>query len=363
MIAPDHIQYRTRIAALRKIMTLRRLDVFVTTFSPSLRYLCGYAGSNGLLAVTLDTTCFFTDFRYQEIIQTEVAADKKIIGQGSMVPLAAKQKNLNKKKRIAFEHDHVTVAESDVYQKFFGKKKLVPVSGIVELLRSVKDQSEIALLSRACAISDKVFNKILGIITPGISELEISAEISYWHKRFGAETDAFEVIAVSGERGSLPHGRASAKKIRSGEFVTLDFGCVVEGYHSDMTRTICVGRPTPEMKKVYQLVLDAQQKACDAVRVGMKARALDKIARSVISSKGYGAYFGHSLGHGVGLEIHELPRVALKSKETLTEGNVITIEPGIYMPKKFGVRIEDTVVVHTHGCDRLTHSPKTLTIV
>jgi Xaa-Pro aminopeptidase len=201
------------------------------------------------------------------------------------------------------------------------------------------------------------------MIKPGMTELEISAEISYLHKKHGAHNDAFDVIVASGVRGSLPHGTATSKTIENGEFITLDFGCVVDGYHSDMTRTICIGTPTAEMKKIYRIVLDAQQKASDAVRSGISSKKIDEIARKHIQSRGYGKYFGHSVGHGVGLEIHELPRVAPKSKERLTTGNVITIEPGIYIPKKFGVRIEDTVVVRERGCEVLTGSPKELIII
>ena len=328
-----------------------------------MRYLCGYSGSNGLFVVTGHSTFFFTDFRYKEIIQTEVSADKKIIGKGSLIQIAAKNKIFSSASRIAFEKDHITFSEFEIVKSVVGAKKLLTISGIVEALRSVKDNWEIRMLQQAFEISDKVFMNILGIIRPGMTELELSAEISYRHKKLGAENDSFDVIVASGERGSLPHGTASSKKIKNKEFITLDLGCIVNGYHSDMTRTICLGSPTAEMKKVYGIVLDAQQKACESVYEGVPSKKIDGIARKYITSKGYGKYFGHSLGHGVGLEIHELPRIAPQSKSKLNAGNVITIEPGIYLPQRFGVRIEDTLVVHEKGNTPLTRSPKGLIVI
>ncbi len=357
------MNFHNRISALRNKLQKRKLDAFVSSFLPTMRYLCGYSGSNGLLIVAKDASYFVTDFRYQEIIQTEVSADEKIICKGSLMQVAAKKKIFSVFNKIGFEKDRLTVSEFEHLKKFVDAKKLVATSGIVENLRAVKDETEIRTIKQAVDISDKVFQKILGLIKPGISELELSAEISYYHKKFNAEHDAFDVIVASGVRGSRPHGTASTKKIQNGEFVTLDFGCVVGGYHSDMTRTICIGNPTSEMKKVYHIVLDAQQKASDAVRAGISTKKIDGVARNHISSKSCGKYFGHSLGHGVGLEIHELPRVAPKSKEKLKTGNVITIEPGIYIPKKFGIRIEDTVVVRDGGCEVLTGSPKELIII
>ncbi len=363
MKAAENNIYRTRIAAIRKEMKHQGLDSFVTSSFPSMRYLCGYSGSNGMLIVTGRTTIFFTDFRYKETTQTSVAADKKIITQGSLTQAAADQKFFSALKKIGFEKERVTVADLEIKTRFIGEKKLVPTAGIVESLRSVKDASELRTLKQAFDISDKVFQQILGIIKPGMTELELSAEISYRHKSLGAENDSFDVIVASGVRGSLPHGTASLKKLKRREFITLDFGCLYGGYHSDMTRTVCIGTPTSEMRKVYGIVLDAQQKSCDAVRSGVRARDLDSIAREITTKAGFGKEFGHSLGHGVGLDIHELPRIAPKSTDILAEGNVITIEPGIYIPKKFGIRIEDTLVVRQNGYDVLTASPKELIVL
>jgi Xaa-Pro aminopeptidase len=359
----QNYNYHSRIKNLRNEMQRKKVDAFVSSALPTMHYLCGFHGSNGLLIVTRTTSHFLTDFRYQEIIQTEVCADETTVTQGSLFQAAADKKIFFPLQKIAFEKERLTVAEFDTLKKNLAGKKLIPVFGMIENLRAVKDEDEILTLKRAFNISDRVFQTIIGKIKPGISELEISAEISYLHKKYGAQNDAFDVIVASGDRGSLPHGTASAKKIGNGQFITLDFGCVMDGYHSDMTRTVCVGKPTAEMKKVYHVVLDAQQKACDAVCSGISSKKIDAIARKHIQSRGYGKYFGHSLGHGVGLEIHELPRVAPKRKEKLISGNVITIEPGIYLPKQFGVRIEDTVVVREQGCEILTSSPKELIII
>jgi Xaa-Pro aminopeptidase len=200
-------------------------------------------------------------------------------------------------------------------------------------------------------------------LKPGIKELDLAAEISYWHQRFGADGDAFESIVASGPRGALPHGRATEKKICRGEFVTLDFGCTFHGYNSDLTRTVAVGKPGARATKIYQTVLQAQCKAIEATRPGVSARALDRVARNHIRQKGFGKYFSHSLGHGLGIEIHEPLRLSAKSKDVVAVGNVFTIEPGIYIKGIGGVRIEDDVVVRDSGCEVITKSPKELIIV
>lgn len=363
MNAPSADIHLRRIAGLRTAMASRRLDAFMTSHPASLRYLCGYSGSNGLLLVTRSRTRFLTDFRYQEMMRVSVTADVKSIAKGSLVQAAAERRLFTSLRRIGIEKDHLTLAALDAMQRSVPPKRIVPVSGVVESLRATKDESELATLRTAFGISDTVFTKLLGIIRPGMTELELSAEISYLHKKLGAGNDSFDVIVASGARGSLPHGTASQKRIAAGEFITLDFGCLVDGYHSDMTRTVCLGRPTAEMKKVYGIVLDAQLRGCDAVHEGAAAKTIDAVSRSVIRKAGYGAYFGHSLGHGVGLDIHELPRVAPKSNDLLRAGQVITIEPGIYLPGRFGIRIEDTLIVRKDGGEVLTGSPKELIIL
>ena len=357
------MNYRQRVDALRKELRKKNLDAFISSHLPNICYLTGFTGSNALLVITHEVSLFLTDFRYNEQMQTEVTADEKIIGKGSLIEFGTKKKIFQHLKKIGVEKEHLSISDYEALGKSVKNKKLVVTQNIVENLRSVKDADEIGLLARAVEISDSVFKKIIGILKPGVSELDVSAEISNLHKKLGAEGDAFETIVASGERGSLPHGRATEKKIASSEFVTLDFGCVYRGYHSDMTRTVAVGKPSNEMKKIYQIVLDAQQKASDAVRENIPAKKIDSIARNHIASFGYGKYFGHSLGHGVGMEIHEQLRLSQISKEILRAGNVVTVEPGIYLPKRFGVRIEDIVVVRNNGAEILTTSPKELIVL
>jgi Xaa-Pro aminopeptidase len=354
------MEYLQRITALRTVMLKKKLDAFVSFHVPSVRYLTGFSGSNSLLVVTDSETFFMTDFRYEEQIRTEVTADHKNILTGNLLNSGKLRKIFSTRKKIGFEEEHVSVRQYADLKKAASGKKITGTSGIVEALRAVKDRDEIALIEKAVGITDTVFQKILGRIKPGISESELAAEISYQHKMLGAESDAFESIVASGYRGALPHGRATLKKIQSGEFVTLDFGCVYQGYYSDMTRTVCVGSPTSEMKKVYAVVLEAQKRAIGFMNASAGGKNIDSVARKYIASQGYGNYFGHGLGHGVGLEIHESLRLSQQSKDTLRIGNVVTVEPGIYLPKKFGVRIEDIVVVRERGCEVLTSSPKEL---
>lgn len=229
--------------------------------------------------------------------------------------------------------------------------------------RMVKDEAEIAKIAEAEAIGDAAFRYILDLIKPGITEYEISLELEFFMKRQGASKLSFDTIVASGPNSSMPHAQVTHRKIQTGDFVTMDFGCVYEGYCSDMTRTIAVGTPTEEMKQVYQIVLDANMRALEVIREGVPCNDIDAIARDYIAQQGYDDYFGHGLGHGVGLDIHEEPRFSSKCKVITKENMVITDEPGIYLPGKFGVRIEDLVVVQKNGCKILSTSDKQLIIL
>ncbi|MGH2575633.1 MAG: M24 family metallopeptidase, partial [Ignavibacteria bacterium] len=241
--------------------------------------------------------------------------------------------------------------------------KFNPLIEKVENLTVQKTVDEIAKIKKAIEITDKTFEKILKFIKPGMSELDISAEITYTQKKLGALKDAFEPIVASGWRGALPHGIASDKKIAKGEMVTLDFGCVYDGFCSDMTRTIAVGEPPEELKKIYNVVLEAQLKSIESAKSNLSSKALDLVARDYITKKGYGDNFGHGLGHGLGIEVHELPGISQRADYTLKENSIVTIEPGIYVESLGGVRIEDDVLLNENGCEVMNKSDKELIIL
>jgi Xaa-Pro aminopeptidase len=240
----------------------------------------------------------------------------------------------------------------------------VPKKDMVETLTMVKTEEEIAAIRKAAEIGDQVFNHVLNMLKPGLTEREVAAEISYQAKKLGGDGDAFPVIVASGERSALPHGVATDKKIKKGELVTLDFGCVHKGFNSDMSRTVAVGKISNELHKIYEIVRAAQQRAIDKVHPGMNGRELDSVARDYITLHGYGSKFGHSTGHGLGIEVHELPYIAQRGERfKLEPGQVFTIEPGIYIEGMGGCRIEDDVVVRREGCEVLTTSPKELIVL
>lgn len=355
--------YRERIRQLRTAFGNKHIDAFVTSFLPHLRYLTGFTGSNGLCIVTASRVFFVTDFRYKEQIRSEVACSRSFITSGSLLEKAAEHDILLGCHNVGFEKDYLTYSEYRELRKVFKSLHSVSTRDLVESLSSAKEETEISLLRRACGITDRVFEEMLTVVKEGVSELDLSAEISYLHKKYGAEKDAFEPIVVSGVRTSLPHGKPTHKKIRRGDLVTLDLGCSFKGYCSDLTRTIAVGKPSGEVRRVYSVVLDAQRLAIGGARSGISGKELDRVAREHIASEGYGSKFGHGLGHGIGLQVHERPRLSKRSGDTLISGNVITVEPGIYLPGRFGVRIEDDVVIREGKCDVLTKSPRGLIIL
>jgi Xaa-Pro aminopeptidase len=352
-----------RLNAVRALMKSLRLRSLLVTELEHVRYLTGFAGSNGLCLITPTAQFFITDRRYKNQAPQEVHGYKIVIAKQTLFPLLAQGTLVPTGSRIGFESRQISVADMSSLKKLLPRRHFIPAAGILENVTAVKDEKEVELLRRAAGISDAVFTKLLSLIRPGVRECDIAAEISYWHRTYGAECDSFDPIVASGERGALPHARASEKKMKRGEFVVLDFGCRYRGYCSDMTRTLAIGNPSHEMKHVYQTVLDAQKKAIEAVRNGVAARSIDAVARKHIRRHGYGRYFFHSLGHGLGIHVHDPLRVSAISTAVLTSGNVLTIEPGIYLPGRGGVRIEDDIVVRENGCEVLTTSPKELIVV
>ncbi len=262
--------------------------------------------------------------------------------------------------RLGFEKDFMTYDQYEKISQALQEINFIPTAGIVENTRTTKDQNEVGLIKKAAQIGDEAFNYILSRIKVGISEKEIEAELEYQMKRKGAFSTAFPTIVASGPRSSLPHALPTERKLQYGDFVTLDFGASYQNYRSDMTRTIIIGKTDKKQKQIYELVLAAQKQGIQSIKAGILGSEVDRQARTMIAEAGFGDFFGHGLGHGVGLEIHEEPFLNSKSQTILEAGNTITVEPGVYLPHWGGVRIEDTVLVTEDGCQLLTHSPKEL---
>ncbi len=352
-----------RLQQLRSGFASLDIDAFLVSFQPHVRYLTGFSGSNGIGLITERSQSLITDGRYVEQSRREVKGWKIFIAQDNLFEEMRLQRLLPPGCRVGLDGNTFVLSQFKHLKKTFPRVKFLPKVETIEKIAAVKDEEEITKLRKAVEITDRVFGEILPVLKPGLRELEVAAELSYRQRMHGADGDAFETIVASGDRGALPHGQASSKKLRRGELVTLDFGCVYDGYHSDLTRTVALGKPSAEGKKIYSIVLDAQCKSIESAKSEMKAKELDTIAREHIKSNGYEKFFRHSLGHGIGLQIHEAPRISFLSKAVLAAGNVITIEPGIYLPGFGGVRIEDDIVIRNGDCEVLTSSPKELLIL
>jgi Xaa-Pro aminopeptidase len=355
-----------RIKKLQTILKTNNLDClmlheFEQSKPAQIRYLCGYTGDNAWLAVLPNEAILITDFRYKTQIAKEVKGAKKVIAEQSLSAELGKFKQLTVKNlRIGYLEEYLPTKMLGLIKKQLPDALLVPTNGLVESLAIIKDTEEIASLERAVEIADVAFDRILQIIRPGISELDVAAELEYQMKMLGSLDPSFETIIASGYRGALPHGRASAKKIKKGEFVTLDFGATCNGYRSDITRTVMVGKADAKQKKIYSLVLKAQTAGCRKARAGLGGPEVDKHVRDIISKAGYGKQFGHGLGHGIGLLIHEGPRLSSLSTDVLQPNMIVTIEPGIYLEGWGGVRIEDDVVITKTGCRIMNKAEKRL---
>jgi Xaa-Pro aminopeptidase len=352
-----------RLSVIRQHIIALRLDALLVSFPPFIRYLTGFSGSNACCIITPRSQSLVTDGRYTTQVHEEVRDYRIFIAKGSLFEELRLRRVLPSKGKVGFNPGQLLVSELESLKSLFPSVKFMKTRDIVGAAAAIKDAVEIQSIRAAAKISDDVFRHILGFVKEGVSELDIAAELAYQHRKRGAEADAFEPIVASGVRGCLPHARAGMKRIRNGELVTLDFGCRLNGYHSDLTRTVAVGKPRPELRKIYRTVQEAQQQAVEAAKGGMKARDLDAVARIWIKKAGFGKYFTHSLGHGLGLQVHESPRVSAKSADRIQSGNVITIEPGVYVPGVGGVRIEDDIVIRDGFAETLTMSPKELIIL
>jgi len=346
-----------RLTSLRKQMRSKGIDSFIVTNLNNVMYITGFTGSWGALMVDSGAATLITDFRYAEQVEEETSGfDIKVSKE---VPLleAAKMRN-GFKGRLGFEAKSISYLDFGRMEKLLSDADLVPCENLIQEMRAVKDSYEIGKIMGAAGIGDDVFSGILKEVKPGVCEADLAAEIDYQFRKRGSLGPAFETIVASGPRSSMPHARAGTRKFESGDMITFDMGVLFEGYCADMTRTVVLGKADDSQKRIYSLVLDAQKKALDMIRPGVKCSELDRAARGKIEDAGYGENFGHRLGHGVGIEVHEEPGISSKNETEVVANMVFTVEPGVYLPKRWGIRIEDTVIVREEGCEMLTRSPK-----
>jgi Xaa-Pro aminopeptidase len=369
------MNFLLRQKKLREQLASSGLDALLVSHLPNVRYLCGFTGSAGLLLVAENGSAFFTDVRYDVQAREEVKGAKVVIARSGLVSalsewMGARGKKSGQKsgtksgqRTLGIEAEHLTVVE----RKRLGDGlpaglRLKNAVALVERARMVKDDGELALIRAAVELGATLFDRALEVMRSGVRETDVAAEMEYAARLAGAEGMSFPTIIASGARSALPHGRATEQAIAPGGFVVCDFGVILGGYCSDQTRSVWVGRASGasgnEARGAYDAVRDAQESAIASVRAGVSAGEVDAAARKVLQKAGLGRYFTHSTGHGVGLEIHEAPKIAAGQKEVLQPGMVITIEPGVYLPGKWGLRIEDMVAVREGGCEVLTPTGK-----
>ncbi len=355
------MNYSARQDKLQRTLSEEKLDGMVIGHPANLRYLCGYTGSNGLLLFVAGRRVFFTDGRYTQQAQEEVQGARLVIARGPLFNEAARMIARQKSAAIAFEAEHTPVAAAARMRDLVPKKiRLKPTSGLVERQRMIKDADELRLIRQAVQLGAKVYEEAVKAIRPGVRESEVAGLLEFAARKAGADGMSFDTIVAAGKRGALPHGRASAQPIPRRGFVVVDSGVILHGYCSDMTRTVHVGRVSRAERSWYEAVLEAQLAGIAAVRPGAAAGDVDAAARKVLRQAKLDRYFTHSTGHGVGLEIHEPPRLGKQQTERLEPGMVITIEPGTYIPGKGGIRIEDMLLVTEQGGEVLTPVGKEL---
>lgn len=340
------------------------LDAMLLTSEANGYYATGFMGE-GIALVTRRGSWYFTDSRYTE------AADMAI-GNAAVIREVSREKPFSVlinealaeagAEKAGFEDQRMTVAEHAVYSEKL-HCTLTPASSLMTELRGSKDEEELSCMTAAQRIAEGALEQILKEIRPGMTEKEIAARLNYLMVSAGAEKTSFDTIVASGPNGSMPHAVPGMRKVREGDFITMDFGCVYKGYCSDMTRTVALGRPSDEMRNVYDIVLQAQLAGIAAAKAGVTGAAIDGAARKVIQDAGYGAYFGHSFGHSLGIDIHEAPNAAPGNDKPMPDGAVVSAEPGIYLPGKFGVRIEDVMILRPDGAQVITKAPKALLVL
>lgn len=343
---------------IKGILKEKNLDGILLHKPENIKYASGFTGSTGYVLITQTNAKLITDFRYIEQANNECEGFEvvEISSKKPLTDILGKHSLL----KLGIEENYITYGQyMDISQKL-SNTTLLPLDKDILELRAVKTSEEVKNIEKAASIADDAFKHILGFIKPGLTELHIALELEFYMRKQGASKLSFETIVASGKRSSLPHGVASNKTVSPGDVITLDFGCIYRGYCSDMTRTFVLGKANKRQKQIYNIVLDAQKTSLEGVKPGITGAELDQIAREIITDNGYGQYFGHGLGHGVGLEVHELPNINVRGNEPLKPGMILTIEPGIYIPDFGGVRIEDLVLVTENGYRVLSKSTKNL---
>ena len=351
-----------RVDNVREKLEELDLDALLVTNMYNVRYLANFTGTTGLVVITKEEAYFVTDFRYTEQAAAQAQGFEIIKNEGLIYEEVAKIVKKDNIQNLGFEDTNITYATFTKINEIIDCE-LKPVTGLVEKLREVKTEDEIEIIQEAVNIAEKGFDYILGFVKPGITEIEVANELDFYMRKLGATEVSFDTIVASGIRSAMPHGVASDKIIENGDMVTIDFGCYYKGYVSDMTRSFAVGDPGEQLKEIYEIVYQANKKVAEVAKAGMTGAELDAVARDYITEHGYGESFGHTTGHGIGLEIHEGPAISFRNEEALVENNVITNEPGIYIPGLGGVRIEDDLVITKDGNYNLMSSPKELTII
>ena len=358
------MNYGGRVEAARRALADAECDALLVSSLVNVRYLTGYAGSNGLVVIATDGASFITDFRY--VTAAEPIGEFMDVRMAEREAVRYAAENLAElapgAARVGVEASNLTLAAHRIVSET-ATAELVPTTGIVERLREVKDAEELDAVRRSAALIAPVYEELAAEGLEGRRELDVAWRVRELFHEQGAEGLSFDTIVASHERGAMPHADPSEAAIGSGTLVTIDLGCILDGYCSDCTRTFATGDPPEELLEIYDICLRAQEAAMEAVRPGAGGREVDAVARDIIADAGYGDRFGHGLGHGVGLDVHEGPRLGTRSDATLEPGMVVTVEPGIYLPGQGGVRIEDLVIVTEDGCERLTPYPKHLTRV
>jgi Xaa-Pro aminopeptidase len=351
-----------KLQKLRKTLQEQNIDGILITNGYNRRYMTGFTGTAGVAIVSQNDAVFITDFRYTEQAAAQIKDFRIVQHEVTLLEEIATQVKAMGIKSLGFEKDTVSFGTYELYKSVI-QADLMPVSGLIEKIRLIKTEQEINIIKVACEIADHAFTHILDFIKPGKTELEVSNELEFFMRQQGATQSSFDTIVASGLRSALPHGVATNKVIEKGDFVTLDFGALYNGYISDITRTVAVGEPSEKLVEMYNTVLASQLLSLEKVGPGLTGIQADAIARDYLTEKGYGEAFGHSLGHGIGLEVHEGPGLSKRSETVLEPGMAVTIEPGVYVPGVGGVRIEDDILITESGNELLTHSTKELIIL